>query len=386
MTCGEETGRKTTNRAYRTPFKTNKMKKKDQSKHGVLRLKNVELEEQLKERNQEAIQIANETGKDQAVQENTPPLLAENGIMWYRPIKSFCQESLSLIRATLQPDAPERQVNHEYYNKLEQNKRDHIETIKHDVGLAKREVQKSTDAGKHLGGLKKRKFRKVRLLCGVFVSADFFFSGSALTKIGLTFIAAYIVAFALAAAILAAAEGIPFIVEKINGRAKKIVVTIIMFSLFGVLFYWIAYLRTSGNGLYSGTPRMVFVGLNMFLLLISTFLIWRYRPTKKELEAWDEYSEVKRNCDVLEKKKENSEAELITILEEYHDKVQEAKAILILGSDLERQVEDAYFRAYSVYCESNCKYRKDSKGGAIPAFMNDDPEPLTFHFPKNNLL
>ena len=363
------------------------MKKKDQSKHGVLRLKNAELEEQLKERNKEAIQIANDTGKDQAVQENTPPLSAESGIMWYRPIKSFCQESLSLIRTALQPDAPERQVNHEYYGKVEQNKRDHIETIDHDLGLAKREVQKATDAGKHLGGVKKRRFQKVRLLCGLFVSADFFFSGSALSKIGLSFIAAYIVAFALAAAILAAAEGIPFIIEKLKGRSKKFAVTVFIFSLFGVLFYWIAYLRTSGgNGLYSGTPRMVFVGLNMFLLLISTFLIWRYRPTKQELEAWDEYSEVKRNCNDLEKKKQIAEVELITILEEYHDKVQEAKVILILGSDLERQVEDGYFRAYSVYCEANCKYRKDSKAGAFPIFMNDNPEPLTFHFPKNNLL
>lgn len=353
----------------------------------ALRFENKELEAEITRQNLEGIDLSVELGKDQAI--NLQPSLSEtsSGHIHYNKIRYHFQQVISHIKSVLQPNLTEAtSIDHDSFDRKEKRISASLKTANHNLGLAGRELQKSQDKGDHLFQIKKRRFGFVRLLCVLLVSADFFFSASSLQKIGFNFLAAHIVAAAIAAAIYFAAEMTPVWLEKVGSQKKKRIRAILVFVLFTIVFSFLAYLRTTGqDGETSGTlvRRLSFIILNLFLVGISILLIAHTRLIKSEQQRLDRYLTLKaKQAEVLDEKTK-LEAELDEILQERKKLIDAEKALMIYGGDLEQQVTDAYHSAFSQYCAANLYNRSDYKAEVKPPrFFNHPPKPLTLYFPK----
>lgn len=346
-----------------------------------LRYENKELENRTTARNEEVVVIARDLAHDHSIS-NTPPLEEKRGIVWYRKLKNFCQQTLSDIKAALQVDITKNTKEYRVLDEKEKQIRTEISQADHQSTLKKREVEKARNAGKDKARAKKRRFFWVRILCVLFMSADFFFSAASLQKIGIGKFGAYMIGASIAIGILSVAEGVPYILARIEGRVKRIVTVCLIFLGMSLIFYAIAYLRTTSTDgtVSSGTPRMIFVGLNLFLLLVTVFIQWRHRPTKQEIADLDEFLALEKELKALESKKNSLNQDVLSVISERQELEDMERILRIYGSDLEEQVQDAYHTAYTEYCNSNLMHRSDNTQGQIPPFMESDPEPLMFHF------
>lgn len=346
-----------------------------------LRFENKEMEKHVELQNEAGIALAIGSGKDQAVQ-HYPPIGEKIGVLYYNKVKYHFQQIISYIKATLQINLTETDtLNHQNYTQKEDRIKADIKIADHELILASRELMKSEDRNDHKALQKKKRFIWVRIICVLFVSADFFFSAKSLQKIGFNFLAAYVVALAIGIGIYIAAEMTPILISKINNKKGKVLVFIGILIFFIAIFYGLAYLRTTGKVEDDTIRRISFVLLNLFLLLTSIVFIWFSRITKLEQEQLDRYLLCVAKKDGARILKSNLEDKLDKLLQEKQDALTAYNALLTYGSDMERRVVDAYHSAFAEYCAANVYHRNDlSLEKGTPPFFNNPPEPLTLHF------
>ncbi|MCC7452652.1 MAG: hypothetical protein IT222_00690 [Crocinitomix sp.] len=347
-----------------------------------IRFENKEMEAFVELQNTAGITLGIEMGKDQAVQ-HYPPLTEHNGALYYNKLKYHFQQIISYIKSSLQINLMDTErFDLNLYSQKEERITSEIKKADHDLLLASRELMKSEDRNDNKALPKKKRFKWVRIICILFVTADFFFSASSLQKIGFAFWAAHIVALAIGIGIYISAEMTPILISKINNKKGRVLVFIGILLFFIAIFYGLAYLRTSGKVSNDGDTmrRISFVFLNLFLLLISIVFIWFSRVTQAEQEQLDRYLLCVTKKEMARVAKANLEDKREQLHKEKQDALTAYNALVTYGSDMERRVIDAYHSAFAEYCSANVYHRYLSLEKGTPPFFNNPPELLMVHF------
>ncbi|MEQ9263139.1 MAG: hypothetical protein RLP14_08265 [Owenweeksia sp.] len=175
-----------------------------------------------------------------------------------------------------------------------------------------------------------------------------------------------------------------------NGNTVRELGFFVLFLLpIGILFYLLADLRL--NYLMAVNPDLsqdynlspwVFVAINIFIYLICYFLVYKFKPSKKDQNRYTDYRKALKEIQSKEEEIVQLQGELAELEPALRKRTAQRSAILLLGKQLEDEVQTAYEQCLS---EMKLELLLRTDGEVNKLYTEDAITPLKFNYQSLNL-